>query len=392
MGQNLNIVFEIHDLSLAKELSEDLKNLTSITLTHRVSEQGDRGTTAFKAPPEIILVEDLPEASDIFRKLAGLRKSFPLASIFVISADRRPEHIVEIMKAGAAEYFATPLDPQTLRGAIEKVREQRGRQESAAAGPCYSFISSKGGLGATVIAVNVATALAEGRGAATALCDMSFQSGDCSVLLDLVPETSIADVCRNFHRLDASFLKGAMIRHATGLNYLAAPVNPDDCEEITAEKIERICALTREAHRCVIIDCPSMSVSESNFQALLASDKVFIVSDLSVPAIRNAARLFQHIRKLGISTQKIEIVVNRYIKETPLSLDSAEKTLGKKIFWLFPNDFENVISSINRGIPLIKLNPRSPLTRNIVEFIQKLQHPAAHLNYRGVRGTFGKAV
>ena len=142
----------------------------------------------------------------------------------------------------------------------------------------------------------------------------------------------------------------------------------------------------------MIIDCPSMAVNDCTVQAFMASEKVFIVIDLSVPAVRNAARLFQLIRKLGLSPQKVEFLVNRFIKSAPLSLEAAEKTLGKRAFWIFPNDFENIFSSINRGVPLATFNANAPLSKNLAEFTQKLLNPAAAKDYRGMRGTFGKAV
>jgi pilus assembly protein CpaE len=70
----------------------------------------------------------------------------------------------------------------------------------------------------------------------------------------------------------------------------------------------------------------------------------------------------------------------------------VERTLNKTIYWLFPNDFKNVISSINKGIPLIKFNPSAPLSKNIVNFSEKLRNPLPQEHFRGVRGTFGRAI
>ena len=392
MGNNLSIAFEIQDLLLAREIAEGLKGLSSVNLVHSVNDKGDQGTVAFKAPPEIILLEDQPQSGDGLRKLTSLRRSFPLAAIFVISDDRRPEHIVEVMKSGAAEFFVTPLQHHALQQAVEKVRAQRGRAGGVNLGACYSFISSKGGLGSTSIAVNTAALLAERKGDPVALCDLCFQAGDDSTLLDIVHEKTILDLCQNFHRLDPLFLKGALAHHATGLNFLPAPNNPEDGEEVRPEHVEKICMLLRETHSSVIIDCPSMTINDCTVQAFISSDKVFVVIDLSVPAVRNAARLFQLIRKLGLPPQKIEFVVNRFIKSTPLSLEAAEKTLGKRVFWIFPNDFENIFSSINRGVPLATFNANAPLSKNLAEFIQKLFNPAAARDYRGMRGTFGKVL
>jgi pilus assembly protein CpaE len=135
-----------------------------------------------------------------------------------------------------------------------------------------------------------------------------------------------------------------------------------------------------------------MFIDECTVEAFNASDKVFIVSDMSVPAIRNAARLFQSIKKLGISPQKVEFVVNRYTKGGTLSIEEVEKTLGKRIYWLFPNDFDDIVSSINRGSPLIVYNSQAPFSKNVFDFSKNLLNPQSSQGYRGIRGAFGKAI
>jgi pilus assembly protein CpaE len=240
--------------------------------------------------------------------------------------------------------------------------------------------------------VNSAAALARNKSGTVALCDMSFQSGDSSVLLDMVPPTSFADVSKNFHRLDLSLLRGCMARHKSGLEFLAAPPNPEESEDIRAKHLERTFDLFKKIYDHVLIDCTSMFINECTIEAFNASHKVFIVTDMSVPAIRNAVRLEQSFRKLGIMPQKVGFVVNRYTKGGTLSIEEVEKTLGKRIEWLFPNDFIDIVSSINRGTPLINLNPQAPFSKNIFDFSKKLLKPESDDGYRGIRGAFGKAI
>jgi pilus assembly protein CpaE len=296
------------------------------------------------------------------------------------------------MKAGVSEYMVAPVDTETLRNAVEEVRTKLATDGKIAKGKIYSFISSKGGLGSTVIAVNSAAALANNKSGSVALCDMSFQSGDSSVLLDMVPATSFADICKNFHRLDVALLRGCMARHRSGLDFLAAPPNPEESEDIRAKHLEKTFDLIKKLYDYTIVDCTSMFIDECTVEAFNASDKVFIVSDMSVPAIRNAARLFQSIKKLGISPQKVEFVVNRYTKGGTLSIEEVEKTLGKRIYWLFPNDFDDIVSSINRGSPLIVYNSQAPFSKNVFDFSKNLLNPQSSQGYRGIRGAFGKAI
>jgi pilus assembly protein CpaE len=173
---------------------------------------------------------------------------------------------------------------------------------------------------------------------------------------------------------------------------MAAPANPSEVTRIEPEHLDTILQLARKLYDHIVIDCTSMSLDKCNLEVLKASEKVYLVVDLSLPAIRNAARLSDLLEKSGIPPAKIEVTANRFIKGGSLSLSEVEKTLKKRLYWLFPNDFKNVISSINKGIPLIKFNPGAPLSKNILNFAEKLKDPHAQEHFRGVRGTLGRAI
>jgi pilus assembly protein CpaE len=113
---------------------------------------------------------------------------------------------------------------------------------------------------------------------------------------------------------------------------------------------------------------------------------------MSVPAIRNCSRLIKLLEKLGIDPCRIQVVINRYIKGGTLSLSDIEKNLNKEIFWMYPSDFKGVVSSINKGEPLMLSHSGSPLAKNVAQFVEKLKSPESSRSYRGIRGAFGKAL
>jgi pilus assembly protein CpaE len=392
MKNKITVAIEIADAGSGKTLVAALKNLPEVEVVP-FNGTGDKGTLAGKGSPAVIIIDDQAETpGTAIDRVGKLHQAFPAAALFVVSADTRPEHVVAMMKAGAAQFLVHPLNPQALISAIDEVRVRLATSGKNAKGAVYSFISSKGGLGTTVIAVNTAVTLARNRTSTVALCDMSLQSGDASVLLDLVPATTITDLSRNFHRLDPSFLRGAMCQHRSNLAFLPAPGDPEDSEEVNSEQIARILDLARQLYDVVVVDCTSMRVDDRTLEIFNLSDRIFVVTDLSVPAVRNAARLCKLIAKLGIGLEKIEVVVNRYLKGGALSIDEVEKTLKKTIYWLFPNDFVDIVSSINQGEPLVEKQPGAPFAKNLVEFAEKIGNPRADASYRGIRGTFGKAL
>ncbi|NLC70385.1 MAG: response regulator/pilus assembly protein [Desulfuromonadaceae bacterium] len=375
---------DISDPTLSRDVKEYLENLANVKII-------DWGEKTEKTSPHIILLDDRP-GDDIALKVTRIHQSHPTAALFVISPDTRPEHIVEVMKAGASEFFFQPLDQNKLTGAIEKIRTQIQSSSAGSKGHLYSFISSKGGIGSTLITTNTAVALAQNQKGKIALIDMSLQSGDVSALLDLPPGRNISDICQNFNRLDAGLLTGVMAEHSAGVRILAAPNAPEESENIYANHISAILKLSRSLFPVTVVDCASMSVNDRSYEIFQASEKIFVVTDVSVPAIRNMIRLTGLLQKKGIDRQKIEVVVNRFLKGNAATLDEIERTFKKKVFWLFPNDFDAAIESINRGVPLVKSHSGTVLAKNIIDFCRKLTDPAFDPAYRGFKGLFGKSL
>jgi pilus assembly protein CpaE len=392
MAKRLIVAIQISKPDREKSFTGLTKNLKGVDLLHWSSNQAEKGSIAVKTIPDIILIDDCPETGDLFTRISTVKKHFPQVTLFVVSDNKDHQHIIAAMKAGASEFLVEPVLEEILNNAIDEVRAKMAGAGRRAHGRIYSFISAKGGVGSTVLAVNTAAALSMDKKTTVALLDMSFQSGDASVLLDIVPQNTIMDICVNMHRLDIPFLRGVMSVHSTGLSFLPAPLHPEDSEDIKSEQISGILNLTRKIYDHVILDCGSMHVNDCNIEAFKQSDKVFVVTDMSVPSIRNTVRLCKLIRKFGISLEKVEIIINRFIKGGALSLAETEKSFDKQVYWLIPNDFADIVSSINRGVPLIKLSPGAPFSKNVIEFTKKFQGILVDQNFRGVRGAFGKII
>ena len=179
---------------------------------------------------------------------------------------------------------------------------------------------------------------------------------------------------------------------SSAISFLAAPLNPEDSEDIKGEHVERILHLARMLYDYVVLDCTSMHINDCSVEAFRKSDKVFVVTDMSVPSIRNTVRLCKLIRKFDIPFDKVEIIVSRFIKGGALSLSEIEKNFDKPVYWLVPNDFSDIVSSINRGMPLITMSPGAPFSKNVALFIKKIRNAHDDPEFRGIRGAFGKTL
>ena len=122
----------------------------------------------------------------------------------------------------------------------------------------------------------------------------------------------------------------------------------------------------------VVIDS-LMSIDPIYATAIQNADINLIVMQLNVPSAKNAERFVGALRRMGIESGKIRIVVNRFVKKGwDIEPEEVERSLGLKISWLIPNDFKNAISAINFGEPVVLRAPKAEMSASLCGLAQTL--------------------
>ena len=106
----------------------------------------------------IVLVLDLRDDQQFPPALAQLKRQHPTTGVLLVVSQLDPALMLEAMRAGVNECVADPVTVPELQAAIKRLAEHLA---STARGEVFAFIGAKGGVGATTVAVNVATALAK---------------------------------------------------------------------------------------------------------------------------------------------------------------------------------------------------------------------------------------
>src|SRR5271169_3336903 len=143
-------------------------------------------------------------------------------AIFANGSMQQPATIVASMRAGAGEYLDHTAGSEALLEALTRFSSNRTRTRGGAGkARIFTFLSAKGGAGATTAAVNTAIALQEAYGSVV-LVDFA-PVGHAQLHLNLRPSFGVPDALENLHRLDASLLEGLMTPAQDGLHLLAGP-------------------------------------------------------------------------------------------------------------------------------------------------------------------------
>jgi pilus assembly protein CpaE len=320
-----------------------------------------------------------------------IAREFPETHVLVKSNDKRPETILKTLRAGAKDFFPEPVSNGEMHFAIEKIiRQQDGYADRHS--KIITVFSGKGGVGTTMIAANLAINLTEMTSRSVVVVDLNLQFGNINMYLDVRTFSTLSDVISNFNRLDQALLHGSLAKHPSGVCVLSAPKELEDGEMITSEQVTRILNLLKDSFDYVIVDTPHY-FDEYNLPAFDLADVILLVSCPLLPSIRNTQHCLNTFKRLGYNIEKVKLLINRYLKPSEITLKEIEDTLDCPVFWMIPNDFVTVTSSINRGEPISIIAPRSEINTSLMQLASKFAEeevPAAKKRGRGLFGLITK--
>ena len=330
--------------------------------------------------PEVALIEMTTD----LRALAALADEMALASPeTVVAAAFRPDSFgpevsegavfIEAMRAGVKDFLRRPVSKGELESLLFRV-ERSAVARVVQSGTIVSFMSNKGGVGKSTLAVNVGTGLALRHPDQVLLIDASVQMGVCASMLDLRPTASIGDAVRQQHRLDETLIRQLATPHTSGLHLLAAPDNPMEGVEMDDEMASRILTLARRAYQYVIVDTFPM-LDQINVSVLDLSDRAYLVFENVVPTLQGAVQMLRILDSLGFPRERRRIVLNRTLS-LPGNLRPVDvvKRLGHEVDHVLPFD-KKLIVAANTGEPFVLHAGRfSTFGRRLRELILDQEH------------------
>lgn len=243
----------------------------------------------------------------------------------------------------------------------EKVEQKKGQ--------ILLFASAKGGVGKTVISVNIAVALAT-KGLTACIMDGSFQFGDVNLALDLQPKLTISDLVQDIKAVNSSSLTNYLLSHESGVKVLSAPLKPEYADLITSPSLQLITESLLNQYDYLIVDLAA-GLSENNISFMELADKIFIVTDLEMAALKNTKNMLKTLEALGL-TEKIQVVVNRADMESVIKYKDAAAVLEVEDLFYISNNFKIVSKSFNIGIPFVMNKPDEKISREISSMVYKI--------------------
>jgi pilus assembly protein CpaE len=301
------------------------------------------------------LIVDLSNDSEgAIKAIEKVKQAAP--DLFVIASNfaADSETVIACMRAGANEFLLQPIKRTELRDAVARLERAPKHHVAGESklGKIYTFIGTKGGVGATTMAVNFAAVLAQ-RKLSTVLIDLDWTGNDAAMQVGASPQYTLVEVADNLNRMDQALFEGFVTRDPLGF-FLVGP--PDALEQhgpFTEHMLREFTTFLVEKYDAIVIDGGRAISHETVLAAAQVSASVFLVIDQEFPAIRNAQRYITFLMRMGFNQDQIKVIINRYTRKiapTAASLEQIQQTLNQPVFHGIPAS-PAVLASINKGRP-----------------------------------------
>ncbi len=275
---------------------------------------------AHRLQPDIVLTDVNMPVMDGIQLTETLASELPTSPVIIMSVQGERDYLRRAMQAGAREFLIKPFSHDELVAAIRRVyqlEQKKGtflaktapaQPEVAPAprttGPAEVILvfSGKGGVGKTLVATNLAVALAEQAGGRVALVDLDLQFGDVGVMLNLDHSRSITELVDGSSGIDDESVGEVLASGPAGIKVLLAPISPELADLVTAEHVRAVITELRRKFDYVIVDSAS-HLTEFNLEVIELAQRVLVITALTIPAIKDAKLTLKVLESLSVDPE-----------------------------------------------------------------------------------------
>lgn len=303
---------------------------------------------------------------------AEIRRTPALVGVAVLCITQQDDvdERVRFLEAGADDVLARPFDPRELEARVEGLltRFHRSREmapttavDVAIAGRRHliACVSPKGGVGTTMIAVNIASVLAARAPGEVAILDLDVDFGQVATHLNVKPRLTLADLAGDEGGMtEPDLLRSYAERAEPGLEVIAAPANPELGNIVTADGLEKIMTTAAIAYRTLVVDVGS-SIDERTLAVLARADAVVVPLAPEIGALKAFHGFLEFVAEEGAVPAKSTFVLNHLFARDMLSMRQIESSIAARVDAELPYDPGLYLKAVNEGVPVVRGAPAS---------------------------------
>ncbi|HVM61453.1 MAG TPA: response regulator [Verrucomicrobiae bacterium] len=384
---HINVIIAENELGEREKLKSQLAGESDIQIVGEARDGKECLDLVTRHHPDIVLIkEDLPVVNGLTAAEQINAEMPEVGVILILTGSEGQEVWHKMLRAGIKEFVTRPLTPDRLLEEVRKVAALQARapkrlgatppaapavQPEAPKRRVVTITGPRGGCGKTVIATNVAVALAR-TSEKVALVDLNLWGGDVAMLLDVSPKRTLGDLLPGFGGIDYDVVDSVMSKHPTGVSVLPAPLTGTfDGSTLSRYMVQSILEALRENYEYIIVDTGYANL-ESTLAAMDYSDTILVVVGMDLPRLRDGKLYLKNLLAANYPKEKIRVIVNRTTNSKEISSAEVETILEFPVTAQIPTDDALVGSSVNLGQPFVSSNPNKPVTKALLDLAEAM--------------------
>lgn len=333
----------------------------------RVQPGGINAAIAFlrdNASPKILFV-DISGVTEPLSRIDALAEVCAPGTMVVATGPANDVALYRDLKnAGIYEYLVKPIQPEVLKSVVLEAASGGAKVEPDANKPVVMVIGTRGGVGASTVAINIAGTLAK-QGKKTILLDLDLQFGSIALTLDIDPGHGLREALESPDRVDSMFLNSSAVKVAENLYVLAAEEEVGEAVMVGGDSLTTLLPELQRHFDCLVIDMPR-HVAAGNWEAIGTAHAVLLVADLSLVGIRDTTRMLT-ASKDAIEPAKIKLMISSTGGDRGAKIDRKEfeAALNRKADYVLPEDPKSVSAANRAGRTVVDVAAGSKLAAGL---------------------------
>ncbi len=367
------------------ETRENLRKLLQFEPNVQIVGEAATGQEAIQIAkerkPDVIIMDiHLPDMNGL-EATEEIRKILPATQVVILTVQGDMEYMRRAMMVGARDFLMKPPSIDELLDAVRRAaqvawEEQEkiivaqetgplGMRPPETLGKIITVFSPKGGVGKSVLAVNLAVAL-QTPDTTVHVVDAKWAFGDVALLFNEQATHNLGELTEE---IDIDILSQVLLVHSkTGIRILAAPTRPAESRP-SPEQFGRILELLRNLADYIVVDT-GPPLEPYTLTALENSDLVLLVFEQDVIAVRNV-RVALDFLASDIPRERILLILNRFDKRKGISPERLEQFFRLPIH-VIPED-KWMPHAVNRGEILVRTRRNAPATQGILNLMREVR-------------------
>ncbi len=330
-----------------------------------------------ESPNLIILDVMMPDMDgyEVCRRLRGDSNTQGIP-IIMFTAKTLVDDKVAGFEAGADDYLTKPTHPAELASRVKAVlaRSVAQRRTANDTGMMIGFLGTKGGVGTTTLAMNVAATI--GQKEPTILSDIRLGQGSLGLALGLGRSAGLANLLgRPAPDLTARAVEGELVTHSSGIKLLLSSARPKETQiNVNPESVATILKGLRQLARNVIIDLGS-GLSRQNARLIKDIDQIALVVEPYRVTLNMARELLKEMEGIGVGKGRINIIMlSRSQSTLQVPWQEAEQILSHEMLAIISPAPELAFQASEAGFPIVLFQPTSIVATQMNKLADELSN------------------